>query len=134
MLTVRGEKGPSATSRTRIRTGTWWKAALTCSAEQDRVQSMNEDNGRSYGCRLGGAVSLGHELGNGRLRDRKAEPEQFALNPRRTPKHILNAHLPDQWPQTRIDWRPASQVPRFPTPIATETRAMPAHQRLGPDG
>jgi hypothetical protein len=34
------------------------------------------------------------------LRDRKAEPEQFALDPRGTPKHILNAHLPDQCPQT----------------------------------
>ena len=80
------------------------------------------------------AASLGHVLDNGRLRDRKAEPEQFALNPRRTPKHILNAHLPDQCPQTRIDWWPASQVAGFPAPIAAETRAMPSHQRLGSDG
>src|SRR5215472_11792737 len=26
-----------------------------------------------------------------------------------------------------------SQVPGFPAPIAAETRAMPSHQRLGPD-
>src|SRR5262249_27900929 len=80
------------------------------------------------------AASLGHVLGNGRLRDRKAEPEQLALKSRRTPKHILNAHLPDQCPQTRIDWWPASQVARFPTPIAAKARPMPSHQRLGPDG
>src|SRR5262249_61804062 len=80
------------------------------------------------------SASLGHVLGNGRLRDRKAEPEQLALKSRRTPKHILNAHLPDQCPQTRIDWWPASQVARFPTPIAAKARAMPSHQRLGPVG
>jgi hypothetical protein len=34
----------------------------------------------------------------------------------------------------RIDWLPASQVPGFPAPIAAETRAMPSHQRLRPDG
>src|SRR6266478_9606764 len=51
-----------------------------------------------------------------------------------TPKHILNAHLPDQCPQTRIDWWPASQVLRFPAPIAAKARAMPSHQRLGSDG
>jgi len=62
-------------------------------------------------------ASLGHVLGNGRLRDCKAEPEQFALNLRRTPKHSLNAHLPDQCPLTRIDWWPASQVSRFPRMI-----------------
>src|SRR5260370_28000661 len=80
------------------------------------------------------AASLGHVLGNGRLRDRKAEPEQFALNPRRAPKHILNAHLPDQCPQTRVDWWPASQASRFPAPIAAKARAMPSHQRLGSAG
>jgi hypothetical protein len=47
---------------------------------------------------------------------------------------LLNAHLPDQCPQTRIDWWPASQVPRFPAPIAAKARAMPSHQRLGSDG
>ena len=56
------------------------------------------------------------------------------MYPRRTPKHILNAHLPDQCPQTRIDWRPASQVVGFPAPIAAKARAMPSHQRLGPNG
>ena len=77
---------------------------------------------------------LSWPLGNGRLRDRKAEPEQFALNPRRTPKHILNAHLPDQCPQTRIDWWPASQVVGYPAPIAAKACAMPSHQRLGSNG
>jgi hypothetical protein len=34
---------------------------------------------------------------------RKAELEQFALNARRAPKHILNAHPPDQCPQIRTE-------------------------------
>src|SRR5262249_5518690 len=79
------------------------------------------------------AVCAGHVLGHSRLSDRKAELEQLAMNARRTPKHILRAHASDQRPQPGIDWRPASQVPGFPTPIAAETRAMPAHQRLRPD-
>src|SRR5262245_63895511 len=56
------------------------------------------------------------------------------MNARRTPKHIFNAHASDQPPQPRIDWWPASQAAGFPAPIAAEPRAMPSHQRLGPDG
>src|ERR1700751_1546340 len=59
---------------------------------------------------------------------------RYTADPRRTPKHILNAHLPDQCPQTRIDWWPASQVLRFTAPIAAQAPAMPSHQRLGSDG
>ena len=44
------------------------------------------------------AVCAGHVLGHGRLRNRKAELEQLAMNARRTPKHILNAHSTDQRP------------------------------------
>src|SRR6266576_3135814 len=33
-------KGPSATSRTRIRTGTWWNAVMARSAEQSRCPSI----------------------------------------------------------------------------------------------
>src|SRR5262249_8275957 len=83
---------------------------------------------------LAGRVTfLGHVLGDGRLSHRKAELEQFAMNARRAPKQIFNAHPPDQGTQIRTDLRPASQVPRFPTPIAAKTGTMPAHQRLGPD-
>src|SRR6266511_2944146 len=76
---------------------------------------------------------LGHVLGDGRLSDRKAELEQFTVNMRRAPKHILNAHPPDQRPQVRIDLRPASQRARFPAPIAAKAGTMPAHKCLVPD-
>jgi hypothetical protein len=67
------------------------------------------------------------------LSHRKAELEQLAMNARRTPKQIFNAHPPDQYPQIRTDLRPASQVPRFPTPVAAKTGTMPAHQGLRPN-
>jgi len=55
------------------------------------------------------------------------------MDARRAPKHILNTHPSDQRPQTGINARPASQVPRFPAPIPAKARTMPAHQRLRPD-
>src|SRR6266404_2675812 len=51
----------------------------------------------------------------------------------RTPKPVVKAHPPDQRPQICSDLRPASQVPRFPAPIAPKTSTMPAHEGLGPD-
>jgi hypothetical protein len=51
----------------------------------------------------------------------------------RAPKHILNAHPPDQRLQVRIDLRPAAQGARFPAPIPAKAGTMPAHKCLGPD-
>src|SRR6266481_1377821 len=51
----------------------------------------------------------------------------------RTPKQIFNAHPLDQCPQIRTDLRPASQIPRFPAPVAAKTGTMPAHQGLWPN-
>ncbi|MGI8723872.1 MAG: hypothetical protein ACR2J1_00555 [Methyloceanibacter sp.] len=42
-------------------------------------------------------ASLGHVLGNARLRDLKPELEQFAMDARRAQKRVLNAHSPDQY-------------------------------------
>jgi hypothetical protein len=42
------------------------------------------------------------------LSDGKAELEQFAVDARRTPKGILDAHPPDQRSQFRLDLRPPS--------------------------
>jgi hypothetical protein len=78
-------------------------------------------------------TSRGHVFGDGRLRHREAELEQLAMNARRTPKPVVKAHPPDQRPQICSDLRPASQVPRFPAPIAPKTSTMPAHEGLGPD-
>ena len=59
-------------------------------------------------------ASLRHILGDGRLRDRKAELEQLTMNTRRAPKQVLNAHPPDQRPQISSDLR-------LPTKPATGT-------------
>src|SRR5262249_31454136 len=79
-------------------------------------------------------VCPGHVLGDGRLSHRKAELAQLAMNARRTPKPVLDAHSSDQRPQTGIDPRAASRIARFPAPVAAKTAAMPAHQGLRPDG
>jgi hypothetical protein len=64
---------------------------------------------------------------------RDPELEQLALNTRRTPQHVLNAHPPNQDPQIRTNWRSTSQIARLPVPVATETSTMPAHDRFRSD-
>ena len=54
-------------------------------------------------------ASLGHGLGDARLRDVKPELEQFAVDARRSPNRVLDAHPPDQHAEVRLDLRPASQ-------------------------
>src|SRR5271157_725573 len=75
----------------------------------------------------------GHILGDGRLSYLEAELEQLTMDPRRTPKNVLNAHAPDQRSQTHIDLRPASHAACFPAPIAAETGSMPAHNSFRSD-
>jgi hypothetical protein len=53
------------------------------------------------------------------------------VDARRTPKHILRAHPPDQRAQFRLDWRSPSPSTRFPAPIAPKAGPMPTYQRLG---
>jgi hypothetical protein len=54
---------------------------------------------------------------------RKPELEQLPMNAWRAPKHIFNAHPPDQCSQIGTDLRASSQVPRFATPVAAKTGA-----------
>ena len=54
-------------------------------------------------------ASLDHVLGDARLRDLKPELEQLAVDARRSPKRVLNAHPPDQDAEVRLDLRPPSQ-------------------------
>src|SRR5260370_14069900 len=68
-----------------------------------------------------------------RLRDFKPELEQFAVDARRAPKRIFDAHPPDQRAQLRFDLRSPSQWARLPTPVAAKTGPMPTHERLRPD-
>src|SRR5947208_3567786 len=76
---------------------------------------------------------LGHVLGDSRLSHHKAELEQLAVNVRRTPKPIVNAHPPNQRPQFCVDWWPASRGAGFPPPVAAKPGAMPAHNGRWPD-
>ena len=83
---------------------------------------------------LTGRTTLpGHVLRYGRLRDRKPKLEQLAMNPRCTPKRVLQAHSSDQFPQFRADRRPPARGARLPAPIAAKPGTVPPHQRLRPD-
>src|SRR6202023_1188812 len=52
--------------------------------------------------------SFDHILGDARLRDLKPELEQFAVDARRAPKRIFDAHPPDQCAQLLVDLRSPS--------------------------
>jgi len=79
------------------------------------------------------STPLDHVLGDARLRDIKPELEQFAVDARRSPKRIFDAHPPDQSTEVRLDLRSPSQWALFPTPVAAKARPMPPHEGLGPD-
>ena len=76
------------------------------------------------------STPLDHVLGDARLRDLKPELEQFAMDTRRSPKRVLDAHPPDQRAKVRLDLRPPSPWARFPTPITAKAGPMPPHERL----
>jgi hypothetical protein len=59
---------------------------------------------------LGGRPrSLDHVFRDARLSDFKAELEQLTMDTRGAPQRIVNAHLPDQGAQVRVDLRTASK-------------------------
>src|SRR5215831_9743966 len=84
-------------------------------------------------CLGGPPRSLDHVLRDARLSDFKAELEQLAMDTRGAPQRIVNAHLPDQRAQVRVDLRTASKAARFPTPVSAEPSPVPAHEGLRPD-
>src|SRR5471032_1163389 len=59
--------------------------------------------------------------------------EQFAVDARRAPKRIFEAHPPDQHAHLRVDLRSPSPWARLPTPVAAKAGPVPTHERLGPD-
>ena len=54
-----------------------------------------------------GKCAINHALGDARLRDVKPEFEEFAVDARRAPKRVLDAHLPNQRTQICINLRSA---------------------------
>src|SRR6478735_1106834 len=83
--------------------------------------------------RGGRSSSLDHILRDAGLSDLKAELEQLAVDARRSPQRIVNAHPSDQRAQVRVDLRSTSKGAGFPTPVPAEAGSVPSHQRLGPD-
>src|SRR5450631_4019032 len=77
--------------------------------------------------------SFDHVLDDARLRDLNPELEQFAVDARRAPKRIFEAHPPDQHAHLRVDLRPPSPWPRLPTPVAAKAGPVPTHECLRPD-
>src|SRR5262249_50501370 len=77
--------------------------------------------------------SLDHVFGHRRLGDLKAELEHLAVNARRSPQRVLNAHPPNQCAQVRVNLRPPSKGARLPTSVATKAGTMPTDERLWTD-
>src|SRR3989449_4966052 len=73
-----------------------------------------------------------HVLRNCRLRDRHAQLQQLAVDPRRTPERIRAAHLPNQIPQFPPNRGPTPSASTLPCPVQPETPAVPPHHGLGP--
>jgi len=67
-------------------------------------------------------ASLHHVFGDTRLRDLKPELEQFAVDARRAPKWVLDAHPPDQRALLRLDLWPPSPATRFSSASSAESR------------
>src|SRR5215210_3581275 len=74
-----------------------------------------------------------HVLGNASLSDVDPELEELAVNPRRSPQRIGNAHLADQLPYLRRDGGASRPATRLPAPVRPKACAMPTHYGLGPD-
>jgi hypothetical protein len=66
------------------------------------------------------------------LRYLKSGLEQFAVDTRRSPKWVLDAHSPDQSAQLRVDLRPPSNQPTSNT--STDEIRPYANARASRDG
>ena len=79
----------------------------------------------------------GHVLAQARFADSKAKLEQFAINPRCTPKRVVAAHRTNQRSDVRRDRRsPQPSSANLPGPEQAEALAMPTDhpRRLHNDG
>ena len=71
-------------------------------------------------------MALDHILRHGRLGDLDAEPQQLAMDPRRTLQSVRKAHLADQLANLLANLRTAAFRSRLPAPVGPEAVPMPA--------
>jgi hypothetical protein len=84
---------------------------------------------------LGAGARPVHPIRDARLSDLKAEFEQLAMDARGAPQWIVNAHLPDQSPQARIELRSASEGAAIPIRELDATAYPPLqHNQLMSEG
>ena len=73
----------------------------------------------------GRPASLDHILRDAGLSDLKAELEQLAMDARRSPQRIVDAHPPDQRAQLRVDLRSASKGAQRELPQSMRALCIP---------
>src|ERR1700741_2230022 len=71
-----------------------------------------------------------HIFGDRGLTHIDAELEEFAMDPRRTPKWVGEAHIPDQLTDFEQDLRSAYPRARLPSPEQAKPGPVPADNRL----
>ena len=80
----------------------------------DPIRVVAEERPPALGRRVS---SPDHVLGHAGLSDLDAELEEFAMDPRRSPQRIGNAHLADKLADLQRNRWPATPRSRFPAPI-----------------
>ena len=73
-----------------------------------------------------------HVLRDCRLGDVEAELQKLAVDMRRTPERVLDAHSSDKVAHLFVDLRSTTERAGFPSPECSEAFAMPTHDRLRP--
>ena len=94
---------------------------------RDAVRVISKKRLPSLGWRT---PSSRHVLGNGGLPDIDAELEQFAMNPRCTPKRVLNTHVSNELTNLQRSLWSATARSRFPPPIGSESGPVPTDHCL----
>src|SRR5262245_27993467 len=71
-----------------------------------------------------------HVFCHGGLSDIEAKLEQFAVDPRCSPKRVRGAHVANELAKVRRRHWPAAARSGLPAPIGSQTSAVPADHRL----
>src|SRR5262245_40503584 len=74
--------------------------------------------------------SLRHVFCDAGLANIDVELKQLAVDPRRSPKRVRQAHLANELPNVRAGPWPAAVRLRFPTPVGSKPNTMPADHRF----